>query len=228
MSLPDLEILYEDNHLIAVNKKAGEIVQGDKSGDIPLSTKVANYIAIRDKKPGAAFIGVPHRLDRPVSGVSIFAKSSKGLERMNKVFREGKIDKRYWAIITKIPPAEEGELLHYLSKNEKQNKSFVKSAPYPGAKEARLHYRLIGASDNYFLLEIKLFTGRHHQIRAQLAAIGSPIKGDLKYGAPHSNHNGGISLHAKSISFEHPVSGVNIHIEAPPPKEQLWNYFLGR
>lgn len=221
-------ILFEDNHFIAVNKRTGDIIQGDKTGDIPLSSLIAGYIAKRDNKPGEAFIGVPHRLDRPVSGIALFAKTSKGLERMNELFRNGAVKKIYWAIVSKMPPQDEGELFHYLTRNEKQNKSYARTKPTQGAKEARLRYKLAGASDNYYLLEIELLTGRHHQIRCQLAAIGCPIKGDLKYGAPRSNPDGGISLHARSMRFLHPVKKEEIFIEAAPPDESLWNYFYGR
>ncbi len=220
------DILYEDNHLIIVNKKVGEIVQGDKTGDEPLSSIVAKYIALKSGKPGDAFIGVPHRLDRPVSGAAIFAKTSKGLERMNELFRCGDVRKIYWAIVAKLPEQEEGELIHYLLRNEKQNRSFAYKKPGPGTKEAKLRYRVIAKSDNYFLLEIELLTGRHHQIRCQLSAIGCPIKGDLKYGAPRSNPDGGISLHARSIEFTHPVKKSRVFVEAKPPEDSLWNYFL--
>lgn len=223
MSAP--QILYEDNHLIIVNKRVGEIVQGDKTGDEPLSKTIANFIAQRDSKPGDAFLGVPHRLDRPVSGITLFAKTSKGLERMNEMFRNGTVKKIYWAIVANMPPKEEDTLVHYLTRNEKQNKSYARVKPTPGAKEAKLKYKLIGASDKYYLLEVELITGRHHQIRSQLAAIGSPIKGDLKYGAPRSNPDGGISLHAKSINFIHPVKKEEIHVKASAPDESLWNYF---
>lgn len=219
------QILYEDNHLIVINKRVGEIVQGDKTGDEPLSKTIAKFIVQRDSKPGDAFLGVPHRLDRPVSGVALFAKTSKGLERMNEMFRVGSVKKIYWAIVANKPPKEEDTLVHFLTRNEKQNKSYARSKPTPGAKEAKLLYKLIGASDKYYLLEIELITGRHHQIRSQLTAIGCPIKGDLKYGAPRSNPDGGISLHAKSINFIHPVKKEEIYVEAPAPNESLWNYF---
>ena len=221
----DPQILYEDNHLIIVNKRVGEIVQGDKTGDEPLSKTIANFIAERDSKPGDAFLGVPHRLDRPVSGITLFAKTSKALERMNEMFRTGTVKKTYWAIVANMPPKEEDLLIHYLTRNEKQNKSYARIKPTPGAKEAKLKYKLIGASDKYYLLEVELITGRHHQIRSQLAAIGSPIKGDLKYGAPRSNPDGGISLHAKSINFIHPVKKEEIYVEASTPDDSLWNYF---
>ncbi|HCT94087.1 MAG: RNA pseudouridine synthase [Bacteroidetes bacterium GWE2_39_28] len=220
-----MEILFEDNHFIAVNKKTGDIIQGDKTGDEPLSSVVARHIAIRDNKPGDAFIGVPHRLDRPVSGVAIFAKRSKSLERINEQFRNGEVKKLYWAIVAKMPPTEQGELTHFLIRNEKQNRSYAYDKMKNGAKEARLRYKLIASSDNYFLLEIELLTGRHHQIRCQLSAIGCPIKGDLKYGAPRSNPDGGISLHARSVRFLHPVKKEDIFIVAEPPVDNIWNYF---
>lgn len=222
----DLEILYEDNHLIVVNKRSGEIVQGDKTGDEPLSEKIARYIAERDNKPGAAFIGVPHRLDRPVSGIAVFAKTSKALERLNEMFRVGDVQKKYWAIVANKPQYPEAELKHYLVRNEKQNKSYANLLPKKDAKEARLRYKLISSSDRYHLLEVELLTGRHHQIRCQLAEIGCPIKGDLKYGAPRSNPDGSISLHARSIRFIHPVKKVELFIEAPAPDDNLWKALM--
>ena len=222
MSRSSIDILYEDNHLIIVNKQVGDIMQGDKTGDEPLSEKVAAFIAERDGKPGKAFVGVPHRLDRPVSGVSVFVKTSKGLERMNELFRSGEIRKIYWAIVACLPIHPEGELLHYLVRNEQLNKSKAYTYRVEHSKEARLKYRVVASGDRYHLLEIELLTGRHHQIRAQLAAIGSPVKGDLKYGAPRSNRNGGISLHARSIRFIHPVRKTEIFVEAPPPDDVLW------
>ncbi|MDP3399466.1 MAG: RNA pseudouridine synthase [Bacteroidales bacterium] len=220
-----MEILFEDNHYIAVNKKIGDIIQGDKTGDEPLSSVVARHIAVRDNKPGDAFIGVPHRLDRPVSGVAIFAKRSKSLERINEQFRNGEVKKLYWAIVAKMPPTEQGELTHFLIRNEKQNRSYAYDKMKAGAKEARLRYKLIASSDNYYLLEVELLTGRHHQIRCQLSAIGCPIKGDLKYGAPRSNPDGGISLHARSVRFLHPVKKEEVYIVAEPPVDNIWNYF---
>lgn len=223
MSSP--EILYEDNLLIVVNKRVGEVVLSDKTEDEPLIKSVAKFIAKRDSKPGNAFLGAPHRLDKPVSGVTLFAKTSKGLSRMSEIFRAGTVNKIYWAIVTKLPPKEEDVIVHYLVKDGKKNKSYVRSKPKGGAKEAKLRYKLIGASDKYYLLEVELITGRHHQIRCQLAAIGSPIKGDLKYGAPRSNPNGGISLHAKSLKFIHPTRKEAIYVEAPLPEDNLWDYF---
>lgn len=211
-------ILYEDNHLLIVNKRVGEIVQGDKTGDEPLSDTLKAYIAQRDAKPGRVFMGVPHRLDRPVSGIAVFAKTSKCLERLNEAFRTGQMHKTYWALSGSKPTPEQGELRHFLLRNEKQNKSYAynPSAKVPeGAKEARLRYKLIKTTDRYFLIEVELLTGRHHQIRCQLSAIGCPIKGDLKYGAPRSNKDGGISLHARSITFVHPVRKEEISVVAP-------------
>lgn len=221
-----LDILFEDNHIIIVNKRPGEIVQGDKTGDTPLSEIVAGFIARRDAKPGAAFIGVPHRLDRPVSGIAIFAKTSKALERLNEMFREGAIEKKYWAITASRPQKEAGELRHYLYRNEQQNKSYAYDKERNGSKEARLNYKLIATGDRYNLIEVELLTGRHHQIRCQLAAIGCPIKGDLKYGSPRSNRDGSISLHSRSVKFTHPVKKTQIFITAPPPQDPLWDYFV--
>ncbi len=217
-----MEILYEDNHLIAVNKTSSEIVQGDKTGDTPLSDLLKAWLKEKYAKPGNVFVGVTHRLDRPVSGVVLFAKTSKALARMNELFRTGGVKKTYWAIVKNRPPQEEGELVHWMVRNEKQNKSYAYDAEKPGAKQAILHYRLIAYSDNYHLLEIDLKTGRHHQIRVQLSKMGCPIKGDLKYGAERSNPDGGISLHARSAAFTHPVSGEPIYIVAPVPPDNLW------
>lgn len=216
------EILYEDNHLIIVNKQSGDIVQGDKTGDEPLSERISKFIGERDKKPGVAFIGVPHRLDRPVSGIAVFAKTSKALERLNEMFRTGEIEKKYWAIVAKKPEPPIGELKHYLVRNEKQNKSYASILPKKDSKEALLRYKVISSSERYHLIEVELLTGRHHQIRCQLAAIGSTVKGDLKYGAPRSNPDGSISLHARSIKFIHPVKRVEIFVEAPVPADTLW------
>jgi 23S rRNA pseudouridine1911/1915/1917 synthase len=212
-------ILYEDNHLLVFNKRSGEIVQGDKTGDEPLSEKLKAFVAQRDSKPGQVFMGVPHRLDRPVSGVVILAKTSKALERLNEMFRsEGdKIQKRYRALVEKCPEPAEGELVHYLLRNEKQNKSYAYPQPRNGAKESRLRYRLVHPTINYFLVEVELLTGRHHQIRCQLSTIGSVIKGDLKYGARRSNRDGGISLHAYSVSFIHPVKKERVEVIAHHP-----------
>lgn len=214
-------ILYEDNHLIVFNKRPGEIVQGDLSGDESLEEILKSYIAQRDNKPGAVFLGVPHRLDRPVGGALLLAKTSKALERLNRAFREGEVHKTYWALSCARPPKEEDTLVHYLVRNERINKSFVSETPKKNSKEARLHYKLIRTTDRYFLLEIELYTGRHHQIRSQLASIGCVIKGDLKYGAPRSNPDGSISLHAKYLSFIHPVRKEKIDIDAPVLSESF-------
>ena len=223
-----LEILHEDNHIIAVNKKNSDIVQADKTGDEPLSEQVKAYIKKKYNKPGDVFLGIPHRVDRPVSGVVLFAKTSKALTRLNKMFQEhdNEITKIYWAIVSELPQEDEARLVHYLVRDTEKNKSSVYTRPRPGAKEAILEYKLINGSQNYFLLEVKLCTGRHHQIRCQLAKIGCPIKGDLKYGSPRSNPGGGISLHARSISFMHPVKQEMITITATPPLEDnLWSFF---
>lgn len=218
-----MQVLYEDNHIIIVNKAASEIVQGDKTGDIPLSELVKSYIKEKYEKPGAVFLGVVHRLDRPVSGVVVFARTSKALERLNAMFREGgRIKKTYWAIVKNRPVEPEAELVHYLVRNEKQNKSYAYAAERKDAKRSVLSYRLLASMDNYHLLEVALQTGRHHQIRCQLSKIGSPIKGDLKYGAERSNPDGSISLHARRIQFEHPVSKVLIDVVAPVPNERVW------
>lgn len=218
-----MEVLYEDNHIIIVNKAASEIVQGDKTGDTPLSDMVKAYIKEKYHKPGAVFLGVVHRLDRPVSGVVVFARTSKALERLNAMFREGgRIRKTYWALVKSRPAEPQAELVHYLVRNEQQNKSYAYSAERAGAKRSVLSYRLLCSLDHYHLLEVSLQTGRHHQIRCQLAKIGSPIKGDLKYGADRSNPDGSISLHARRIQFEHPVSKVMIDVVAPVPDDRIW------
>jgi 23S rRNA pseudouridine1911/1915/1917 synthase len=220
-----MEVLYEDNHLIVVNKNPGEIVQGDKTGDAPMSHHIKLYLKEKYNKPGEVFLGTVHRIDRPVSGIVVFAKTSKALERMNKMFQEKAVAKTYLAIVKNKPQENEAELLHYLVKNEKQNKSYATKEPSPNGLKSELHYKLIAASDKYFLLEIKPYTGRHHQIRAQLAAIGSPIKGDLKYGFNRSNEDGSINLHAWKINFVHPVSRENLYITAPLPDDVLWKWF---
>ena len=217
-----VNVVYEDNHIIIVNKTASEIVQGDKTGDIPLSETVKQYLKEKYNKPGNVFIGVTHRLDRPVSGLVVLAKTGKALARLNEMFRTGQVKKTYWAIVKNLPPAEEDTLTHYLVRNEKQNKSYAYDREKPGSKLAILHYRLLSRSDNYCLLEVDLKTGRHHQIRCQLAKIGCPIKGDLKYGFPRSNPDGSVSLHACRVSFEHPVSHKLIEVEAPVPEDNLW------
>jgi len=211
-------ILYEDNHLLIFNKKAGEIVQGDSSGDEPLVETLKAYIAQRDSKPGKVFLGIPHRLDRPVSGITVFSKTSKSLERMGAMFRDSKVRKTYWALTCSCPDPVEGEIKSILWKDESKNKSFVvKDYSRKGAKEARLRYRLLEKTQRYFLVEVDLLTGRHHQIRCQLSSIGCPIKGDLKYGAPRSNPDGGICLHSRSIRFPHPTKGEEVSIVAPLP-----------
>ena len=217
-----MTVVYEDNHIIIVNKTASEIVQGDKTGDIPLSETVKLYLKEKYQKPGNVFIGVVHRLDRPVSGLVVLAKTGKSLSRLNDMFRTGQVKKTYWAIVKNQPPAEEDTLTHYLVRNEKQNKSYAYDTEQPNSKKAILHYKLIARSENYFLLEIDLKTGRHHQIRCQLAKMGCPIKGDLKYGFERSNKDGGISLHARSAAFTHPVSKQEITIVAPVPNDPLW------
>ena len=217
-----MEIIYEDNHLIAINKDCHEIVQGDKTGDSPLSEKLKAWIKEKYAKQGNVFVGVTHRLDRPVTGVVIFAKTSKALSRMNDMFRDGDVKKTYWAIVKNQPQQPEGTLTHWLIRNEKQNKSYAYDSEKPNSKNAILHYRLIAHSDKYFLLEIDLKTGRHHQIRCQLAKIGCPIKGDLKYGAERSNSDGGICLHARKVEFTHPVSKEHLEIIADLPDNNLW------
>jgi len=228
MSRPSIgdDILFEDNHLIVFNKKPSQIVQGDKTGDAPLSDLLKSYIKIRDHKPGNVFLGVVHRIDRPVSGVVIFAKTSKALERLNGMIRDGKISKTYWAVVGKLPPENEDHLIHFLKKNEEKNKSFAYDREVPGSRKAELTYQLIGQSQRYFLLEVKLLTGRHHQIRSQLSKIGCPIKGDLKYGFDRSNPDGSIHLHARQIEFVHPVSKEIIKVVADPPDDPLWSAFL--
>jgi len=230
-----LEIIYEDNHIIAVSKTCHEIVQADKTGDEPLSDTLKRLIKERDAKPGNVFLGVTHRLDRPTTGVVLFAKTSKALERLNRMFSSGEVHKTYWCIVENVwgagdnvteaiadlPPKEQ-DLTDYLVRNEKQNRSYAYSEPRQGAKEARLHYRVIASTERYALLEVQLFTGRHHQIRCQLANIGLPIKGDLKYGAPRSNPDGGISLHSRQAQFVHPVSKQEVVIVAPVPDDTLW------
>ncbi len=219
------EILYEDNHLIAVNKRISDIVQGDRTGDESLDLILKAFIKKRDAKPGNVYIGIPHRLDRPVSGVVVYTKTSKALSRMNELFRNKETRKIYWAIVKEAPPAREQTLVHFLKKNEKQNKSYPCREGTPGCREASLTYRLVARSRDYYLLEVELHTGRHHQIRAQLAAIGCPVKGDLKYGFPRSNKNGGISLHAREISFVHPVKKIPLTIVADPPEDDIYRAF---
>ena len=210
-----MTVVYEDNHIIVVNKTASEIVQADKTGDTPLSETVKQYLKEKYQKPGNVFLGVTHRLDRPVSGLVIFAKTSKALTRLNEMFRTSEVKKTYWAVVKNAPQEPEGELVHFLVRNEKQNKSYVCGEDRKGAKLARLRYSLIGKTDRYYLLSVELLTGRHHQIRCQLSNMGCVIKGDLKYGAPRSNPDAGICLHAYSIEFTHPVKKEPIRIEAP-------------
>ena len=220
-----MTVVYEDNHIIVVNKTSSEIVQGDNTGDIPLSETVKQYLKEKYQKPGNVFVGVTHRLDRPVSGLVVFAKTSKALSRLNEMFKNSEVKKTYWAIVKECPRELEGELVHYLVRNEKQNKSYAYDKEVPDSKKAILHYRLIARSQNYNLLEVDLKTGRHHQIRCQLAKMGCPIKGDLKYGFARSNPDGSICLHARRISFIHPVSKEQIDLEAPVPPGSLWNGF---
>lgn len=217
-----MEIVYEDNHLIIVYKHSGEIVQGDKTGDVPLSEDVKCYLKEKYQKPGNVFLGVVHRLDRPVAGLVMFAKTSKALTRLNKMFRDGEVHKTYWAITKNLPPQSEGTLTDWLVRNEKQNKSYAYDHEVPHSKKAILKYRLIGQSDHYCLLEVNLMTGRHHQIRCQLAHMGCPIKGDLKYGAQRSNPDGSICLLAHHVEFVHPVSKQLISLDSPLPEDKLW------
>lgn len=218
-------VVYEDNHLLCVSKCPGEIVQGDKTGDEPMSEALKAWLKEKYNKPGNVYLGVIHRLDRPVGGLVLFAKTSKALSRMNELFRTGDVSKRYWAVVTARPPKHSDTLEQYLVRNESQNKSYVarQGAATPGAKLARLSYRLLASGEHYHLLEIELHTGRHHQIRCQLAALGCPIKGDLKYGAPRSNPGGSISLLSRQISFTHPVSKEALTLTAPVPDERLWH-----
>lgn len=217
-----MKVVYEDNHLIIVYKESGEIVQGDKTGDVPLSETVKQYIKEKYQKPGNVFLGVVHRLDRPVSGLVIFARTSKSLSRLNEMFRKGDVHKTYWAITQEVPQAPQGRLEHWLVRNEQQNKSYAYDHEVPGAKRALLDYRVLAHSDRYHLIEVHLLTGRHHQIRCQLAAMGCPIKGDLKYGARRSNADGSISLLSHEVQFVHPVSQQEIKLKSPLPDEALW------
>ena len=221
-----MEILFEDNHIIAVNKKSSDIVQGDKTGDEPLSEKVKTYIKKKYDKPGAVYLGVTHRLDRPVSGAIMFARTSKALTRLNEMFLKKEVKKTYWAIVKNKPKKDSDTLEHYIVRDQKKNKSFAYDKEVKNSKLASLSYKLIASADNYYLLEVDLHTGRHHQIRCQLAKIGCPVKGDLKYGFPRSNPDGGISLHSRKIEFIHPVKKENVEIIASPPKDSLWDYFL--
>ncbi|WP_372473028.1 RluA family pseudouridine synthase [Capnocytophaga sp. ARDL2] len=219
----NLQILYEDNHIIVINKRVGDIVQGDKTGDKPLSEVVKEYIKEKYNKPGEVFLGVVHRLDRPTTGIVVFARTSKALTRLNELFKDRKLDKIYWAVVQNQPKQSHASLTHYLAKNEKTNTSKAYDKEVSNSKRAILDYKIIQKLSNYTVLEVKLHTGRHHQIRCQLSAIGLPIKGDLKYGAKRSNQDGGIHLHAKFLTFIHPVSKNEIFINAPLPNETLWN-----
>jgi len=222
----DQDILFEDNHLIIFNKRPSDIVQGDKTGDEPLSEQIKRYLKVKYHKPGEVFLGVVHRLDRPVSGALIFARTSKALTRLNTMLRDGAIQKTYWAVVGKRPPEPEGHLKQFIQRNEQQNKSYIFNYPVKDAQSAELRYKIAGISDKFFLLEIQLITGRHHQIRAQLAAMGCPVKGDLKYGYPRSNPGGFIHLHSRTIHFFHPVTKSPMIIHADPPSDPLWNYFM--
>ena len=219
----NLQVIYEDNHIIAINKRSGDIVQGDKTGDTPLSEVVKSFLKEKYQKPGNVFIGVVHRLDRPTTGIVLFAKTSKALTRLNKMIAEKHLKKTYWAIVKNRPPNESDRLIGYLKKNPKTNKSKSYPKEVPGSKRAVLNYQILKKTDRYFLLEIDLETGRHHQIRVQLSHIGSPIKGDLKYGFDRSNSDGSISLHARFLEFTHPVSKEKIELSAPLPSDPVWN-----
>lgn len=220
----NLQILYEDNHLIIVNKRCGDLIQGDKTGDKPLSEIIKSFLKEKYNKPGNVYLGVVHRLDRPTSGLVIFSKTSKALPRLNALFAEDQVDKTYWALVKNRPPKEEDTLVHFLKRNPKQNKSYAHINKIRDSKKAELKYKILQELENYYLLEIQLITGRHHQIRSQLSAIGCPIRGDLKYGFARSNKDGGISLHARYLSLIHPVSRERISVTAPLPKEDnLWS-----
>ncbi len=224
---PHSQVLFEDNHLLVVNKLPSQIVQGDRTGDEPLSEGIKRYLKEKYDKPGNVFLGVVHRLDRPVSGLVLFARTSKALARLNRQVAGREVMKTYWAVVGNRPPAEQGRLIDHLVKDEGKNKSFVVSKPGKNAKEAILDYRLVASSDRYHLLEVNLETGRHHQIRVQLARMGCPIKGDLKYGYPRSNEGGFIHLHARSLEFLHPVKGEKMAFVAEPPEDVVWGYFAG-
>ena len=219
----NLQVLYEDNHIIIVNKRAGDIVQGDKTGDQPLSEVVKEYIKDKYNKPGNVYLGVVHRLDRPTTGIVMFAKTSKALPRLNKLFSDKDAKKTYWAIVKNPPPKSQDTLIHWLKKNPKNNKSYAHVKEVDSSKKAILHYQLMKTLDNYCLLEVELETGRHHQIRVQLARIGCPIKGDLKYGFDRSNKDASIHLHARQLQFVHPVSNENINVIAPLPNDPIWD-----
>ena len=218
-------ILFEDNHLIIINKLPGELVQGDETGDVTLADKIKEYLKVTYNKPGNVYLGIPHRLDRPTSGIVVYTKTEKALIRLNEAFKGSSVKKTYWAVVDNMPKKSESTLIHYIVRNSANNKSVAYPKEIKGSKLARLDYKLIGKSDKYYLLEIALHTGRHHQIRAQLAAIGLHIKGDLKYGFPRSNPDGGIHLHARKIVFTHPVKKEELTIIAPPPHDTVWDYF---
>lgn len=219
----NLQVIYEDNHLIAINKRPGDIVQGDKTGDVPLSEVVKKYLKEKYNKPGNVYLGVAHRLDRPTSGIVVFAKTSKALPRLNKLFAEKAAKKTYWAVVQNPPKKQHDTLTHWMSRNTKQNKSYANSKEVPESKKAILDYRILKKMNTFYLLEVDLKTGRHHQIRSQLTAIGCPIKGDLKYGFNGSNKDGSIHLHARSLSFIHPVKKENLELIATPPHDEIWN-----
>ena len=219
----NLQVLFEDNHIIAINKRCGDIVQGDKTGDKPLSEIVKSFLKTKYSKPGNVYLGIPHRLDRPTSGVVMFAKTSKSLSRLNKIFKDGKAQKYYWAVTKNKPEKQEDTLIHWLRKNERTNKSTYFKKETVKAKKAVLHYSVLKKLEKYFIIEIELVTGRHHQIRCQLSAMGCPVRGDLKYGYDRSNNDGGIDLHAKKIIFEHPINGKKIIIDAPVRDTKIWN-----
>lgn len=221
----NIEVLYEDNHLILVNKPAGVLVQADPSGDVALEDLVKDYIKHEYNKPGAVFLGTSHRLDRPVSGVVLFSRTSKALERVNEMFRERKIEKTYWAVVKEVPEPLEGRLIHYLTKDEEKNKSRAFDKEVRGSQRCELTYKYLGGSNSFHLLEVKPITGRHHQIRAQLAKIGCHIKGDIKYGFPRTNEDGSIHLHARMLEFIHPVTKEPMRVIAQPPKDPVWNFF---
>jgi 23S rRNA pseudouridine1911/1915/1917 synthase len=224
--LLEKNILYEDNHIIVINKLPSQIVQGDKTGDRPLADLVKDYIKIKYRKPGEVFLGVVHRLDRPVSGAVLFARTSKALTRLNSLLKEREIKKTYWAVVKNKPPKQSDTLINHLRRDEAKNKSFVVAENSKNSQQAILSYTLIASSDNYYLLQIDLQTGRHHQIRAQLSAMGCPIKGDLKYGFPRSNADGSIHLHARELNFVHPVTLLPINVVAIPPKDPVWDFFV--
>jgi 23S rRNA pseudouridine1911/1915/1917 synthase len=225
LSLPP-QVIYEDNHIVAVNKRPSELVQGDKTGDEPMSDGIKRYLKEKYEKPGEVFLGTVHRLDRPVSGIVLFARTSKALSRLNEMFRGKEIQKTYWAVVKNKPAKDTGLLVHYLKKNEAKNMSKAFDKEQPGTLKSELEYRILFSADNYHLLEVKPHTGRHHQIRVQLASMGCPIKGDLKYGFNRSNENGSIHLHARQVDFIHPVKQEPIRIQADPPDDPLWNFFL--